>query len=136
MARRKKKNKYCTNEECRKNLYGQGDCKDTSVIGIKKYHRVFGKWKCNRCRKQWISGYIWILLQKFNNNIPASELNYEDYYQQECKKCHSEINELIEWRPLEITKKVSKRPHEEELCAKCQIGIKCQEANDYRSFFY
>ncbi|RIB13193.1 hypothetical protein C2G38_2098946 [Gigaspora rosea] len=81
--------------------------------------------------KKWISGYIWILLRKFNNNIPASELNNQDYYKQECKRCQNESNKLVEWRPLIKTKGDSKRPHEAELCEKCQIGAKCQENNYY-----
>ncbi|CAG8841354.1 25295_t:CDS:1, partial [Gigaspora margarita] len=106
---------------CTKEIDDQGNCDGIFVIERKKYHRVFGKFQCNKCGKKWISGYIWILLRKFNNNIPASDLNNQDYYQQECKRCHSEINKLIEWSPLKKSERESKRPHEEELCAKCQI---------------
>ncbi|CAG8557310.1 15230_t:CDS:1 [Cetraspora pellucida] len=140
MGRRKrrvnKKIEFCVNEKCYKPHDDQGDCDGTFVLTeAKKYHRVFGIWECSQCYKQWKSGYIWILLRKFNNSIPASELNEYDYYQQECKRCHSEINELIEWRPLGGISN-SKRPHEEELCAKCQIGAKCQEADNSHQIFY
>ncbi|CAG8626172.1 3627_t:CDS:2 [Gigaspora rosea] len=108
MGRRKRKNKiieFCTNEECLENCYDQEDCKNTFVTERKKFHRVFGKFQCNECGKNGLA--------------------------QECKRCQNESNKLVEWRPLIKTKGDSKRPHEAELCEKCQIGAKCQENNYY-----
>ncbi|CAI2188857.1 7077_t:CDS:2, partial [Funneliformis geosporum] len=43
----------------------------------KKWYRVFGEWDCNNneCEKKWTSSYTWILLEKYQNDIPASDLN-------------------------------------------------------------
>src|SRR2546421_627727 len=96
----------CTNENCRRDNSYDEDCNDTYVDDEnQKWHRVFGEWKCTLCKNKWKSGYTWIQLEKYVDNILDLELDEtQDYLQQKCKsnKCKNAVygSRLVGWRDL------------------------------------
>ncbi|CAI2189097.1 4260_t:CDS:1 [Funneliformis geosporum] len=96
----------------------------------KKWYRVFGEWDCNNneCEKKWTSSYTWILLEKYQNDIPASDLNRGDYFMQDCKECNNGDNKLVNYRHLIRSRIKFKKPHLSLLCEKCRNHtLKCQQ---------
>ncbi|CAG8815795.1 5017_t:CDS:1, partial [Cetraspora pellucida] len=101
----------------------QNECGDTVLIENQKWHRVFGEWKCTNCQAHWKSGYVWILLEKFNCKANASNLvKTQDYFCQSCKKhnCNSKLGKLIRWKLLSKSSTMNDLPHLPDLCAKCK----------------
>ena len=69
---------------------------------VSSSHRLFGKYLCKKCRKEWSSGHSW-----------------SNAWQQ-CKKCDSRIYPFYQ-RELESSKKddLKQRPHDSSRCQKC-----------------
>ncbi|CAG8474252.1 10895_t:CDS:1, partial [Scutellospora calospora] len=121
--------KFCTNKNCPRlrhnfiSTYFKQDCKDTYIDDEReKWHRVFAEWNCynKKCKNKWKSGYAWILLEKYENNIPAIDLTTEDYLKQECKRCHNKVNNLADWHHLLKDQKEAGGEHRSDLCEKCR----------------
>lgn len=96
----------------------------------KTFYRVFGNWKCKNktCRNKWSSAYTWILLEKWKNGVPISDLTESDFSQQACKKCNSKTNQVINCSNLKSNDDIDKVvPHVSELCAKCRKGYPCTD---------
>ncbi|CAG8605643.1 23878_t:CDS:2 [Cetraspora pellucida] len=64
-----------------------------------KDYKVFGEWECTNCKNFWKSAYTWISLQKFIQQDP--DLNSDDYFMQNCKRCKSDKSVIKLYKPLD-----------------------------------
>ncbi|CAG8792075.1 11556_t:CDS:1, partial [Racocetra persica] len=55
-------------------------------------------------------------------------LNFGEYYMQKCKRCKSDKNIILAYKPLD---KGESSKHKRHLCAKCLSGEECIETGDY-----
>src|SRR5581483_6770249 len=83
----------------------------------KNWYRVFGTWACGHCNQNWFSSFTWVRLQKYKSMIPAQYLDSRDYYNQSCKACGSNNNDLLDYRHLGGQYGIKKKkPHMSSLC--------------------
>ncbi|CAB4436738.1 unnamed protein product [Rhizophagus irregularis] len=74
------------------------------------YCRVFGQWECEMCGKKWDSGYTWVAIKKYEQNLDHEA-------------------KLVSFKLLENNVKLVKGPgHIRNLCGKCNKGAICDRA--------
>ncbi|RIA94297.1 hypothetical protein C1645_803613 [Glomus cerebriforme] len=92
------------------------------------YCRVFGDWQCEMCLRKWTSGYTWVAIKKYEQNLDASHFkNKKDRVYQRCEPCakkspNKHEAKLLDYRPLEKVKRVKGPAHKRKLCGKCKKG--------------
>ncbi|GBB93149.1 hypothetical protein RclHR1_02120001 [Rhizophagus clarus] len=96
------------------------------------YCRVFGKWECENCKKKWDSGYTWVAIKKYEQNLDASHFkNKKDRMYQKCEPCEAKNPnkheaKLIYYKPLDRNVKLVRGTgHRRKLCGKCNKGVIC-----------
>lgn len=113
-----------------------------------EYARAYAQWKCSnpKCKNTWESAYTWISFNflKTNNDLHAhhvigstnirekpfsgSKLTTNDFFQEECKTCGSQNNNIVWYDNLKSSNLDTRKPHKSSLCAKCKLGHYCQLA--------
>ncbi|CAG8692106.1 hypothetical protein RhiirA5_381704 [Rhizophagus irregularis] len=99
------------------------------------YCRVFGQWECEMCGKKWDSGYTWVAIKKYEQNLDVSHFkNKKDRMYQRCSPCNKKNPnkheaKLVSFKLLENNVKLVKGPgHIRNLCGKCNKGAICDRA--------
>nr|CAG8504032.1 1633_t:CDS:10 [Entrophospora candida] len=95
----------------------------------KWFYRVFAKWECTKCNRNWTSGYTWISLALYSSGAAPSQLkNKKVRSYQACKACNR-INpnrhdaKIVYYKALEKkTGPKTQKRHEHKLCSKCTSG--------------
>ncbi|XP_037032774.1 zygote arrest protein 1-like [Bradysia coprophila] len=89
-------------------------CKTEDEMHLKGIGPFFGEFHCKKCQKHWMSAYCWFENDK-KTKVP-----------QKCKRCN--VNTFaIKMRSLEKSNSEITKPHQSELCGKCQkLGFSCE----------
>lgn len=94
-----------------------------------EWYRVFGTWNCDNsgdCDEiRWTSAHTYILLSKYEEEIPAADLIRDaHYWGQDCKNtpCSNFRGTLKEYRPLRRGSLKDNPRHQVAFCHKCQTS--------------
>jgi hypothetical protein len=115
-----------------------------TIDGI-RFGRNFGKWKCLNCKNSWSSAYTWISTNFcLTNNVTFKDnkdklwfsgkgLIYKEFLIEKCKNCSDGNNTNVivtSYNNLEGSNyNDNRKPHNANLCVKCQKGYPCQKWN-------
>lgn len=93
-----------------------------------KWYRVFGTWDCDNgdCDKtRWTSAHTYILLSKYENEIPAADLQRDDHYWGQDCKSDSCRGTLKEYRSMRRGLSRDRPQHQGGFCHKCRSSFSC-----------